>query len=454
VLISAERSFVLLDREGTTMKIGFVSLPVAGHLNPMTALGRKLQSRGHEVVFFGLPDAEEIVRAANLDFVPFGEKEFPAGSTAETYAALSRLQGEEVLRYAVREMHPGRCRTALEYLPGKLSEAGVEALVIDTIHFFVELVSMSLGMPYVRIWNVLHMDRSGSTPPYSVSWPYETTPEALARNREVLEKIGDVLAPVLAVAKPWAEKNGLKIDWSDPSATVSKLAVITQTPKEFDFPISDWPPQFHYAGPFHDGEGREPIPFPWGKLTGEPLIYASMGTLVNGLDRVYRTILEAVRRLSGTQLVLSVGSNVSADDLGSIPSNAIVVPKAPQIELLKRAALCITHAELNTTLESLAQGVPMVAIPIGFDQPGIAARIAYHKVGEFVNSAELTLERLSELIQKVRTNPSYRMRARYMQKAIARTRGLDVAAQVVEQAFERVPRADLGEGQPRVLSYS
>jgi zeaxanthin glucosyltransferase len=56
------------------MKIGFISLPLTGHLNPMTALARKLQSRKHEVVFLGVPDAEPIVRAANLDFVPFGEK--------------------------------------------------------------------------------------------------------------------------------------------------------------------------------------------------------------------------------------------------------------------------------------------------------------------------------------------------------------------------------------------
>ena len=57
------------------MKIGFISLPLTGHLNPMTALARQLQSRQHEVVFFGVPDAEPIVRAANLDFVPFGEKD-------------------------------------------------------------------------------------------------------------------------------------------------------------------------------------------------------------------------------------------------------------------------------------------------------------------------------------------------------------------------------------------
>jgi zeaxanthin glucosyltransferase len=419
------------------MKIGFVSMPLVGHLNPMTALARKLQSRGHEVVFIGVPDAEPIVRAANLNFVPFCEKEYPIGSIAKGYRGVAKMYGQDVVRYALREISPGLLKAGLNHLPQKLAETGVEALVLDTIYFFLELVPMRLGMPYAHIWNVLNLDFSGATPNSLFSWPYETTPEALARNVEGLKKIGGFLAPVLAVAKSYAEMHGLDIDWNDPTATTSKLAVITQTPREFDFPISNWPPQFHYAGPFHDDEGREQVSFPWERLTGAPLIYASMGTLVNGIERVYRTILEAVRRSPETQLVLSLGSNVSLDDLGPIPSNAIVVSKAPQIELLKRAALCITHAGLNTVLEALAQGVPMVAIPIGFDQPGVAARIAYHRVGEFVEAENLTVERLSELIQRVRKNPSYRLRARYFQKVIAQTRGLDVAAYAIEQAFKK-----------------
>jgi len=417
------------------MKFGFVSMPVTGHLNPMTALARKLQSRGNEVVFIGLPDAEPIVRAANLNFVPFCEKEYPLGSVAKGYAPLAKLHGLDVLEHSARKTHPGRCKSALEHLPEKIAETGVEGLIIDTTHHFVELVPMRLGMPYVHIWNILHIDRSGSSPACLFPWPYETTPEALARNVEGLKKFGGLYAPILTVAKSYAEKNGLQIDWNDPTATVSKLAVITQTPKEFDFPISNWPPQFHYAGPFHDDEGREQVSFPWEKLTGAPLIYASLGTLVNGIEHVYRAILEAVGRFPETQVVLSVGKNSDPDDLRPIPSNAIIVSTAPQIELLKRASLCITHAGLNTALEALAQGVPMVAIPIGFDQPGVAARVAYHGVGEFVEIGDLTAERLAQLIQKVRQNPSYRDKARYFQKVIARTQGLDLAADVIERAF-------------------
>lgn len=431
------------------MKIGFLSLAVSGHLNPMTALGRKLKSRGHEVVFIGVPDAEPAVRAAKLDFIPFCENEYPPGAFNKHWSKIATLHGPEVVQYTSRELMPGLTKSALEHLPQKIAETGVEALVFDTIYFFIELVPMRLGIPYIHIWNVLNMDVSGSTPPMFFSWPpYEETPEreVAARKAEGMKFIGELLGPLVEIANSYAKKHGMQIDFSDPTATKSKLAVISQMPEEFDFSISSWPPQFHYAGPFHDGDGREQTPFPWKKLTGEPLIYASMGTMVNGLANVYRTVLKTVEPLTGVQLVLSVGNNIDLKQLEPFPPNVIVVRKAPQIELLKRSVLCITHAGLNTTLECLAQGVPMVAIPMGYDQPGIAARIAYHGVGEFVEFDELTVERLSELIQTVRRKASYREKARAFRNLIAKRRGLEVAADVIEHALEANSQAELAAG--------
>jgi UDP:flavonoid glycosyltransferase YjiC (YdhE family) len=93
-------------------------------------------------------------------------------------------------------------------------------------------------------------------------------------------------------------------------------AIVSQTPKEFDLPGIPWPPQFHYAGPFFDDAGREPIPFRWEKLDGRPLIYASLGTLVNGMAIIYQTILAAVGRMSEIQVVLARGNNIDIDELG------------------------------------------------------------------------------------------------------------------------------------------
>jgi zeaxanthin glucosyltransferase len=417
------------------VKIGFLSLPITGHLNPMAALARRLQSRGHEIVFIGVPDIEPVVRAAGLDFVSFCENEYPPGSVAKSWGGVAKLHGLDVIRYTARELTPGLVKAALEYLPGKIAKTGVNALILDTTYRLVEIVPMHLGLPYVQIWNPLHYDASGSTPLALYSWPHETSHEALARNVNGLKILGEMRERLVPIAQAYAERNGLLIDWNNPGATVSKLAIITQTPREFDFPMPHLPRQFHYAGPFQDNQGRELVPFPWEKLTGKPLIYASMGTLVNGLKNVYSTILEAFGESPRMQAVLSVGKNVKPGDLGPIPSNTIVVRIAPQVDLLKRAVLCLTHAGLNTTLEALAEGVPMVAIPIGYDQPGVAARIAYHGVGEFVEIGNLTARRLSDLIAKVTASPSYRDKARWFQKVLAETHGLEIAADIVERAF-------------------
>jgi UDP:flavonoid glycosyltransferase YjiC (YdhE family) len=53
-----------------------------------------------------------------------------------------------------------------------------------------------------------------------------------------------------------------------------------------------------------------------------------------------------------------------------------------------------------------------------------------------VEIGDLTAERLAQLIQKVGQDPSYRDKARYFQKVIARTQGLDLAADVIERAFK------------------
>jgi zeaxanthin glucosyltransferase len=367
------------------MKIGFLSLPLTGHLNPMTALARKLQSRGLEVVFIGVPDSESVVRAADLEFVPFCESEYPSGTVAKTWGAVAKLHGLDVIRYTARKLTPGLVKAALEHLPRKIAESGVDSLILDTTYRFLGIVPMHLRLPYVQIWNVLHFDVSGSTPLTFYSWPHETNPEALTRNVKGLQILRELGEPVMPIARSYAERNGLKI---------------------------------------------------WERLNGKPLIYASMGTLVNGLPNVYGTILEAASEFPEMQMVLSVGRNFNPDDLGRIPSNTIVVRTAPQIDLLKRAALCITHAGLNTALEALAQGVPMVAIPVGFDQPGVAARIAYHGVGEFIEVGNLTTRRLSDLIARIKENPKYRCKAGWFQKVLAETRGLDIAADIVERAFE------------------
>lgn len=58
-------------------RIGVFSFPGTGHINPMTALARRLRERGHEVVIFGIADAKARVRATGTEFCLIGEQDHP-----------------------------------------------------------------------------------------------------------------------------------------------------------------------------------------------------------------------------------------------------------------------------------------------------------------------------------------------------------------------------------------
>jgi zeaxanthin glucosyltransferase len=295
-----------------------------------------------------------------------------------------------------------------------LSAAGVDALVLDTYLFYAELVPLSLGMPYVHVSNALHFDCSGYTPLPIYNWPHETGPEAVDRNRKGVANFLNIVKRANGGARAYAERVGLKIDWENPGATISKLAWLTQTPKEFDFESSHWPSQLRHTGPFHDGDGRIDVEFPWERLTGEPLIYASMGTLQNRVANVFHTIAAATSVLKDVQLVLSLGDHVDPKEIGPLPTSAITVKSAPQLELLKHASVCITVTN---------------------DQPGVAARIADKKTGLVAPLKELTAPGLSRLVDEVLTDPTFRNNSRYFQKIIAETNGLSMATNILEQAF-------------------
>jgi zeaxanthin glucosyltransferase len=158
-----------------------------------------------------------------------------------------------------------------------------------------------------------------------------------------------------------------------------------------------------------------------------------MGTLQNRLWEIFKTLAKACAGLDA-QLVLSLGSRDQAPDAALVGA-PVVVPFAPQIELLKRATLAITHAGLNTALESLRQGVPMVAIPITNDQLGVASRLEWLGVAEVVASSRLSVQRLGAAIERVLGEPAYREKAQRYQREIAHLNGLARAADIVDRAI-------------------
>ena len=168
---------------------------------------------------------------------------------------------------------------------------------------------------------------------------------------------------------------------SIPQRRISTIARVTQLPAALEFDVGPrMAEQVHYTGPFVHAQQRPPIEFPWERLDGRPLIYASLGTLQNGSENLFRAIAEACAPLDA-QLLISLGGRLDPARLGTLAGDPMLVRYAPQLEILKRAALVITHGGINTVLESLSEGVPMVVVPLANDQPGMAARVKARGAG-------------------------------------------------------------------------
>jgi UDP:flavonoid glycosyltransferase YjiC (YdhE family) len=91
---------------------------------------------------------------------------------------------------------------------------------------------------------------------------------------------------------------------------------------------------------------------------------------------------------------------------------------------------------MNTVLTALGCGVPLVAIPITNEQPGIASRLARTKAGKMLKLSQLSEMSLRTAITEVLSESSYRNNAKKMQRIIQESGGVDRVADIIEKAAQ------------------
>src|SRR5262245_52224692 len=421
-------------REKRSMRrIGILSFSSPGHYYPLTALGRRLQSRGHEVVYFQVADLERPIRAAGLQFRQIGRDDFPAGALRARDEEVGRLTGRAALRCGLRGIER-KAEMLFRDAPAAIRDEGVDSLIVDQIEMAGGTVAEHLGLPFVSAAAALPVNLDTSVPPCTLPWSHRVGVGARFRNWAGNVAFGWVISGVLRTINRQRRAWGLP-PARDLDALFSGLAQVSQLPAALELPGRRLPPHCHHTGPWTDAAGRAPVDFPWERLDPDrPLAYASMGTLQNGILRTFRMIAEACAGLD-LQLVISLGGGQDPALLGDLPGDPVVVGYAPQLDLIRRAALTISHGGLNTALESLAQGVPMVVLPVAYDQPGVGARVERAGAGRSIPVGRLTAGRLRDAVREVLGDPAYRKRAVHFRSRIEAADGLNRAADVIEAAF-------------------
>jgi zeaxanthin glucosyltransferase len=414
-------------------RFGAFCFPGTGHLNPMTALAHSLQLRGHEVVIFGIADTETGVRAAGIEFYRIGVEDYPPGTLKRLDEQLAGLRGIAAFRFTLERVR-NSMRMTLRDGPDAVRTANVEALLVDEAEFAGN-VADQLGLPWISIALIPPLLPDDRFPPFWLGWAAGQDRLSRLRNRLAIHLLLRISAPI------FREVNRQRIAWglkphTRPEEELSPLAQIAQLPEALEFEIlGKKPAGLHYTGPFLNAQQRPAVDFPWDRLDGRPLIYASLGTLQNGSEAIFRTITDACAGLDA-QLVISLGGGLDPAKLGNLAGDPLVVHFAPQLQILKRAALVITNAGLNTVLESLCEGVPMVVIPLGNDQPGVAARLKARGACIVISRHRLSSSKLRNAVILVLQDNGYRKAAQVLQSAIQQLNGPDRAVDLIEQVLK------------------
>ncbi|QBR71361.1 hypothetical protein CU048_08795 [Beijerinckiaceae bacterium] len=423
--------------------IMFFILHEVGSINASLQLANDLKTRGHQVTYVGLADSEELIKANGFDFVTLFESHFPKQSVQTLTGQGTLRRGLSYLRWLPRKYFI--FRRFVDYLIAGGDEeffAVTDKLRPDLILFsggpYVEwpaLMSFSRGIKCVYLCSTLSLRRGTGLPPVSSAMipRYENSLWQSARvwlawkkfNFEnMLHFFGHRKCTRQLAAKYGIDKFTHDTVYSkDASVTLSEIIPFHP---DFDFLSRPLPGQY-FIGASICLERREEE-FPWHQLdTGKPLAYCALGTYLwygkKKYVRFFRAVLDAALAMPEWQWVLATGGSLHWDEIGTVPKNVLVVKNAPQIGLLKRASVMITHGGANTVKECILLGVPMVIFPLGGDHPGIAARAIYHGLAMRGEFTKIDGAKLRSLIRAATTNPYIRIQLRLMQ-----TRFIDVEA--------------------------
>lgn len=404
---------------------GALCNPAPSHLMSIVALGHELQNRGHRFTVFAAPDLRESVLQHGIQFCSLDNSSNYLPGLDKFLEAAARenfLSYRDLLRFGI-----GEIRLYCEKAPAAMREMGVQCLISDQVVIPARSVAERLRIPFITVCSALPMGASDRIPERAGLHSMQ----ARLRNWITAGAINLFSLPfsqrLNSYRRQWglAPHKGLR-------ETFSTLAQITQLVSEFDLPNQRHPSNLFYVGPYQR-EDLGTYSFPYDQLDRRPLIYSSLGTLLGATPGIWQKIAESCLGLEA-QLVISLGGRGRPEDYSQLPGHPLVVSFAPQRTLLKRASLMIGHAGLNSTMEALAEGVPVVSLPGGAgDQPGVALRVAASGAGEVLPLKSCSTGRLRPLVQSVLYESKYRERASVLQRAIQKSGGVREAADIVER---------------------
>jgi MGT family glycosyltransferase len=378
----------------------FLGVPTHGHINPTLGLASELIKQGEQIIYFASEEFREKIEATGASFRAYSE---------DLNIFQMRVEGKPSPMFrAILSVDP--IVTDILY---QVRDTQFDYIIHSAAFPFTKIIQQILKLPtvsslavFMGLGSFLKGDKFKGAPGMDAMLKAYST---------VVEQIRDKYA----VHMP---ENPLQL-LNNPGAINLVYTSKYFAPEEFD-------DSYKFVGP-PVFERKEDLDFPFEELGGKKVIYISLGTVFGSADsNLYKIFFET---FGGTEeVVVMAAYNV---DLSSfvIPKNFIVRNYIPQSAVLKYTSVAITHAGMNSISDLVYHNIPFVCIPLGADQPLLAARAAELGATVALDAATLTVEQLRTAVYNVVKYPSYKENIRKISESFRQAGGYQKA---VEEIFK------------------
>lgn len=389
------------------MKIMWFCIPAFGHTNPTVEVVRELTARGHNIRYYSFEQFRDKIEDTGAVFIP-----------CDSYLPpLSEESQRRIRRVSTTEMSIQAFETTArmdEMLGKDVQSFRPDLIVTDSVCFWGKLTAQKYDIPMICSTTTFAFNQYSSK--YMKYSARELADMVLGMPR--LNKSLKKLRPF-----GYHVKSALDIVQNK-----NDTDTIVYTSKRFQ-PCSETFDESHYcfAGP--SVRKTEPAE----KDPDKPLIYISLGTVINDHPDFYRNCIEALRN-EPVRVLISCGMAFDLSKLGQLPDHIQAEPYVDQMKVLSETSLFVTHCGMNSASEGLYMGVPEVLFPLSGEQNAVARRVQEMGAGVLLEAGDAKdPQKIREVILRALMDPVLRENAGIMREDFLSCGGASAAADFIEQ---------------------
>ena len=394
-------------------KFNIIVPPFTGHINPTLGLGKALLENGHQVVWISVEESLADLLPEGGELMPIPreliESEKKKRQDAIDRANKNTTYGLDSLKFLYEEILLPFNEFLLSILMSSLDKESVDMIITDHQVMAGAVAAKLKGIPYATSVTAPAAIKVSDTLPQVYHWESEQ------------------------VVK-FQKKHGID---EDERIDISQLATFVYTSREF-FGDKNMPEYYRFIGPVINTRPNT-VEFDWELLskTENPKVLVSIGTTFdhNLKLRFFEKVIEA---FGNEQITVILVTDPKLFE--TIPSNFIVQESVPQLELLSQVQAVICHGGFNTVSESLSNGLPLVVLPIAYDQSYVAGRVTDVNAGIRVNFNRFKPVQLREALWEVLRDKKYAANALTMRQSFIDAGGVNRAVSDLEEILNIIKK--------------